>query len=68
MFAVIMPKKIGNAVQRNKMKRLCREIYRKNPQWFVDKKVIIFAKRFINNYHVLEGEVARLLIGSKFQL
>jgi ribonuclease P protein component len=60
-FAVVVPKRIGNAVKRNRMKRLAREIYRKNPVWFQNMKVIFFIKRFNNNYSQLETEIGQLV-------
>lgn len=59
--AVLTPKRIGKAYQRNKMKRLVREIYRKNPSWFSGKKVIFLIKRFNADYAGLEREIGRMV-------
>jgi ribonuclease P protein component len=59
-FAVVVPKRIGNAVRRNRMKRLAREIYRKNRDWFQNMKVIFFIKKFHNSYNLLEAEIGQL--------
>jgi ribonuclease P protein component len=61
-FAVLTPKRIGGAVQRNRMKRLAREIYRRHPEWFEGKKIIFFIKRFHDNYNALENEIHQLVI------
>lgn len=59
-FAVLIPKRIGNAVKRNKMKRLARELYRKNREWFPQTTVIFFMKRYCSCYQTLEREIAHL--------
>lgn len=60
-FAVIVPRRIGPAVRRNRMKRLLREIYRLHPDWFEGKQVVFSIKRFTDNYHQLEKEVQQLV-------
>ena len=41
-----MTKKVGNAVQRNRIKRLVREAFRRNRQLFPDSEDVVFiAKR-----------------------
>ncbi len=60
-FAVLTPKRVGNAVKRNKMKRLIREIYRTHPEWFDNMKVIVFVKRYIPHFSTLESEVRKLV-------
>lgn len=60
-FAVLVPKRIGHAVKRNRMKRIAREIYRKNQHWFSGKKVIFFIKRFTDSYSWLENEIGQLV-------
>lgn len=60
-FAVLTPKRIGHAVQRNIMKRLVREIYRKHPSWFEDREVAILVKRFKNSYASLEREIGDMV-------
>lgn len=61
-FAVLVPKRIGHAVKRNRMKRITREIYRKNPPWFSGKKVIFFIKKFNDSYNSLENEIGQMVI------
>lgn len=60
-FAVLVPKRIGHAVKRNRMKRIAREIYRKNPHWFSGKEIVFFIKNFNDSYHRLEDEICQLV-------
>ncbi len=60
-FAVLTPKRLGNAVKRNKMKRLIREIYRVHPEWFDGMKVVVFVKRYNPHFFILESEIRKLV-------
>lgn len=60
-FAVVVPKRVGNAVKRNRMKRLVREIYRTHAELFANKQVVFFVKRFNRRYHRIEKEVVQML-------
>ncbi|RMF60217.1 MAG: ribonuclease P protein component [Calditrichaeota bacterium] len=60
-LAIIVPKRIGNAVKRNRMKRLIREIYRTHPQWFQNKAIVFFVKKFNDSYESLKTEIAHLV-------
>jgi len=60
-FAVLVPKRIGHAVKRNRMKRIAREIYRTNPHWFSGKVMVFFIKNFNDSYNSLEKEIFQLV-------
>lgn len=60
-MGVLVPKRIGNAVQRNRMKRLIREIYRTNIDFFDKKSVIFSVKKFNDHYADLKAEICELV-------
>lgn len=60
-FAVLVTKKIGNAVERNRTKRIIREIYRLHPGWFRKIRIIFYIKRVDFNYKTIEMEIKKLL-------
>ncbi len=60
-FAVLITKKAGSAVERNRMKRLIREIYRLHPEWFEAQRIIFYIKQVNIQYNTLEMEIKRLL-------
>ena len=62
-MAVIVNKKIGHAVYRNRIKRLFREIFRL-AQYKLNKHndyLIIARKGILDNYHLLQQQVHKLL-------
>ncbi|MCB0274378.1 MAG: ribonuclease P protein component [Calditrichaeota bacterium] len=60
-FAVLVPRRVGNAVQRNRMKRLVRELYRTRSASFQNQLTIIFIKRFHDKYGDLERDLQQLV-------
>ena len=66
-FGVVASKKIGNAVKRNRIKRIFRQIIRNNPNFFSiqNKAYVIIANKnckedFENlNYFVLENDILK---------
>ena len=56
-FAVLVPRRVGGAVQRNRMKRLAREVYRKHQVLFADGQVLFFIKRFEDHLSHVEKDV-----------
>jgi ribonuclease P protein component len=60
-FAVLVTKKIGNAVERNRTKRIIREIYRLHAEWFKKLRIIFYIKRIDFDYKTIEMEIKKLL-------
>lgn len=66
-FAISVPKKYGNAVSRNKMKRRLREIIRKNKSKIsiVDFFIIVKKEANVLNFQEIENNILELLTMSK---
>jgi len=60
-FAVLVSKKSGNAVDRNRGKRVAREIYRSNPAWFRRMRIVFFLRQVNLDHDALGAEIKELL-------
>jgi ribonuclease P protein component len=64
-LGLVVTRRFGKAVRRNRMKRLLREFFRRHKALLPPKDLIIMAKKGANtlSYHQVQAELGRLLFG-----
>ena len=61
-FGLSIGRKIGNAACRNYEKRVCREVFRKEKDWFIKgKDILIIIKKETEDYHTSYNNLKGLL-------
>lgn len=61
-FCVSVSKKVGNAVTRNRLRRIIKEILRKNMSFKIKKYVIILKKGLLDlNYNQIQTQLLNIL-------
>ncbi|KPJ88356.1 MAG: hypothetical protein AMS17_05780 [Spirochaetes bacterium DG_61] len=61
-FGLSIGRKVGNAVFRNYEKRVCREFFRKERDWFIKgKDILIIIKKQTQDYHTSYNTLKSLL-------
>jgi ribonuclease P protein component len=61
-FAVLVGAKLGKAVERTRMKRLVREIFRLNPDWFQNSQVVFLLRKKNLEYQSLYKEIEQIMV------
>jgi ribonuclease P protein component len=62
-LGLVVGKRCGNALRRNRIKRILREVFRRNKSLFDSLDVLILVKRWskILNYNKVEEEIAEII-------
>lgn len=63
-LGLVVGRKVGKAVQRNRVKRLLREFFRRHQEWLPPADVVIMAKKgaALLTYAQVEAELAPVLL------